>query len=59
MSSKAEFYNASYGKSIDGHIGDTIDDFIKLYMSNSFDAFDKKYNFVKKIICGKEVKIIE
>ena len=59
MSSKAEFYNASYGKSIDGHIGDTIADFIKLYMSNSFDAFDKKYNFVKKIICGKEVKCIE
>lgn len=59
INSKSEFYNASYGKSIDGHIGDTIADFIKLYMSNSIDAFDKKYNFVKKIICGKDVKIIE
>jgi hypothetical protein len=59
MRSKAEFYNASYGKSIDGHIGDTIADFVKLYMSNSIDTFDKKYNFVKKIICGKDVKIIE
>jgi len=59
ISSKVEFYNASYGKSIDGHIGDVISDFIKFYMCNSIDAFNKKYNFVNKKIYGKEVKCIE
>ena len=45
--SDALYYNASHGLPINGHIGDTLADFIVSYLNDSVNQFRRKYDFVE------------
>lgn len=48
LRSKAQWYNASYGRDTDGHVGDVLADFLRHYLEGSIAEFDRKYGFVIK-----------
>ena len=48
LQEKAQWYNASYGRETNGHVGEMVADLLRHYLDGSIAEFDRKYGFVVK-----------